>query len=403
MPSMTWDQIDSGIRKLAELGYIPYDQDRYRVGAFNAFPVLLESGIDFSKMTALEIGCGRGLKAVSFSKLFRNYVGVDLNAALIKDAEILKREFLASEFHPICANAMDVLADPKKFGLDGHPDFLVLYAVLEHTLPEERSSLIRLARTVVECGGAVLIAETPNRLIPYDAHTTGRHFLQSLPMDMARRYDQKKWPTSEAFSRAGAALSYHDFELDFLDGKHTGDLPFISTGWDANWIRNQPISPSEVWLNDYVTTANLKVSPAFTRFWIEGLLCSQPGIRRQVSTKPGSIITGEVRPAQVWWSNPTVLPKFFSGIRFGVGTGTSDREMILQFPEGANGTSVIRFDTGESHEIDIDKTRSEMRKPWHSATISRCTVPLGASKVQIKAKSGELAISACIVNEFGLS
>lgn len=400
MPSMTWDQIDSDIRKLAKLGYIPYDQDRYRVGAFNALPVLSESGLDFSMMTALEIGCGRGLKAISFSKLFRNYVGVDLNPALIKDAEILKREFSASKFHPFCANAMDVLADPKKFGLDDLPDCLVLYAVLEHTLPEERSNLIRLARTVIDRGGAVLIAETPNRLIPYDAHTTAAHFLQSLPIDMARKYNEKKWPTSEAFSRSGAALSYHDFELDYLDGEHTSNLPFITTGWDANWIRNQPIAPSEVWLNDYVATAKLKVSPAFTRFWIEGLLCSRSGTRRHVSTKPGKVIAGEIRPAETWWATPTVFPKFLHGIQIGIGTDLADREIIFQFPEKASGIAVVRFDTGESHEIDIDSVRSEMHRPWHSATITRFPVPLDASLVRIKSKRGELVISACVVNEF---
>ena len=47
----------------------------------------------------------------------------------------------------------------------GEVDVFLLYAVLEHLTVAERLAVLRLAREVVKPDGAIVVCETPNRLI----------------------------------------------------------------------------------------------------------------------------------------------------------------------------------------------------------------------------------------------
>ena len=107
----------------------------------------------------------------------------------------------------------------------------------------------------------MLIAETPNRLIPHDGHSTSLHFFQSLPTELAIAYidrsprqDAKAVASAadpvEALYRFGMGASYHEFELYFsgADGKTPS---IVSDGWDFWQAFDEPIRRDELALADY--------------------------------------------------------------------------------------------------------------------------------------------------------
>lgn len=67
----------------------------------------------------------------------------------------------------------------------GEIDVFLLYAVLEHLTVSERLAVMRLARELVKPGGAIVVCETPNRLIYFDHHTAQMPFFHLLPDELA--------------------------------------------------------------------------------------------------------------------------------------------------------------------------------------------------------------------------
>ncbi len=57
----------------------PYYLDRLSSAIFYRLPYLRSLGRDLSAMNVLELGCGRGLKAIPWSRVFRRYWGADLD------------------------------------------------------------------------------------------------------------------------------------------------------------------------------------------------------------------------------------------------------------------------------------------------------------------------------------
>jgi SAM-dependent methyltransferase len=79
----------------------------------------------------------------------------------------------------------------------GKFDFIVLYAVYEHLLPNDRKKLLQELWKMLEPGGLLFITETPYRYYPIEFHTTGLPLINYLPDRMAfaiaRRYCKKVW------------------------------------------------------------------------------------------------------------------------------------------------------------------------------------------------------------------
>jgi SAM-dependent methyltransferase len=110
-----------------------------------------------------------------------------------------------------------LLGGAKKF------DVVVLYAVLEHMLPYERAKLFDVIWSVLRPHGKVVIYETPNRLWPWDDHTTGLLLWSWLPPQWALRYG--KWRKRfthdtdlEHMYRQGYGVAYWEL-LKWLRGK----------------------------------------------------------------------------------------------------------------------------------------------------------------------------------------
>lgn len=82
-------------------------------------------------------------------------------------------------------------------------DAVVMSAVYEHLLPEERVALMPQLWSHLRPGGVLFLNQTPNRAFPIEVHTTKLPFINYLPDRMAcwmaRRFSRRvrareKWP-----------------------------------------------------------------------------------------------------------------------------------------------------------------------------------------------------------------
>jgi 2-polyprenyl-3-methyl-5-hydroxy-6-metoxy-1,4-benzoquinol methylase len=352
------------------------DYELSRVDSAERFfkPAIEKSGCVHAGMTALEIGCGKGLKATVFSDLVERYIGVDLNQSDIATAQqVATATGSKAEFY--VANGIEILRRPSSFGLKQDPDFLILYAVLEHLLPHERTEVFAAMRETVERGGTVFFAESPNRLIPFDSHSSQLHFAQSLPPELALRYVQqskhKTWKYSldkmgnnrEALYRSGLGLSYHDFELDLFP--NSSALPFAFTGWCSELLHHQPLQNDEEWLHGYFKNNNLDIHPAFSRYWLEGLI-SRKAKKIHCSTHIGRFDLEKSNSVEEWicWGHTNLIASSDkpAEIVFGVDNQRGEFELIVQLENRSRDHSI---ELSIDRQSTIVKIPGEEAKMWH--------------------------------------
>jgi 2-polyprenyl-3-methyl-5-hydroxy-6-metoxy-1,4-benzoquinol methylase len=262
--------------RIRELLPEAYYLDRLGSAIFYRMPWLLGLGKELSRLNVVEFGCGQGLKAIPWSRLFRSYLGVDLNAEVIDFARRLARHTRRPNLEFRAGNAADVVRHPQAFGITGRIDVVVLYAVVEHLTPPERKQVLGLCRDILQDGGLVILCETPNRLIPQDGHSTFLHFFQMLPPEIALEYI-KRSPRPDAVAavsdeeslyRWGQGVSYHEFDLWMSDA--AGRLPGILTdGWSHWPLCDNPLRRDELALNEYLHVHAPLAPPAFARFWLD--------------------------------------------------------------------------------------------------------------------------------------
>jgi 2-polyprenyl-3-methyl-5-hydroxy-6-metoxy-1,4-benzoquinol methylase len=170
----------------------------------------------------LEVGCGPGASTVAFAEQGALVTGVELEANNLKVANDRCRLYglRTSQFHVMNG------AEIGHLGLEGF-DFIIFSACLEHMTLKERLSALRPAWSRLKAGGLLVVAETPNRLWWYDAHTSLLPFFNWLPDDLAIEYSSRSnrhyfnelyhppidEPMRLNFSRWGRGVSYHEFEL----------------------------------------------------------------------------------------------------------------------------------------------------------------------------------------------
>jgi SAM-dependent methyltransferase len=142
----------------------------------------------FASKRLLDFGCGSGASASILGRWLRDteIVGVDLNEDYLGLAEARVRHHGLNSVRFLLSPAPDLL--PPEIGTF---DFISLSAVYEHLLPHERKTLLPLIWSVLRPGGVLFINQTPNRLYPFEGHTTGLPLLNYMPARLALRYARR--------------------------------------------------------------------------------------------------------------------------------------------------------------------------------------------------------------------
>ena len=133
---------------------------------------------DFRGKRLLDFGCGSGASTLWIGAMFpeTEVVGVELNPGSV---ELAQRVLAARRL----SNVRFLLSpDPKSLppGI-GSFDFVMLSAVYEHLLPEERRQVMPLVWSSVNYGGVLFVNQTPYRYFPYEHHSTELWFINYLP------------------------------------------------------------------------------------------------------------------------------------------------------------------------------------------------------------------------------
>ena len=161
---------------------------------------------DLAGKRILDFGCGSGASTMCLAKMFpeSDITGVELEGDLLKVAEgrLDFYEFKNVRF----------LHSPSATDLPeglGRFDLIVLSAVYEHLLPNERSAVMPRLWSLLNDDGILFLNQTPHRYFPLELHTTSLPLINYLPdgltLSAARRFSRRvdKNDSWEFLLRAG--------------------------------------------------------------------------------------------------------------------------------------------------------------------------------------------------------
>lgn len=132
----------------------------------------------------LDFGSGSGASSMVLARMFPDaaeIIGIDLNPDYVELAEHRAR-FYGVE------NQVSFLLSPSPTGAlpaADQFDYIVLSAVYEHLLPDERQKVLPQLWSHLVQSGLIFMTETPYRWFPHEGHTTGLPLLNFLPSQIA--------------------------------------------------------------------------------------------------------------------------------------------------------------------------------------------------------------------------
>lgn len=136
----------------------------------------------------LDFGCGGGASTIILGQQFAQteIVGIDLNARLLELGGKMAAYYRLGNVRFMASPSPDSLPDNL-----GKFDFVVLSAVFEHLLPDERRTLMAKLWRLLAPGGVMFINQTPYRYFPVETHTAGLPLINYLPDRLACWYAQR--------------------------------------------------------------------------------------------------------------------------------------------------------------------------------------------------------------------
>jgi SAM-dependent methyltransferase len=145
---------------------------------------------EFAGQRVLDFGCGAGASTVILNQLLpqSEIVGVELSDENLRIARA------RAAFHGLRRTTL--LVSPAGDCLPesiGRFHAIMLSAVFEHLLPNERQTLLPMLWRLLEPGGLLFLDETPERWFPFETHTSSLPFVNYLP-------DRLAAPFARAFS-----------------------------------------------------------------------------------------------------------------------------------------------------------------------------------------------------------
>jgi len=141
---------------------------------------------EFKGKRLLDFGCGSGASTMVLARMFPDttIVGVELEERLVSVAKMRAAHF--------GHNNLELLLSPDPSSLPpaiGEFDYVVLSAVYEHLLPNEREPILHQLWSVLKPGGILFLNQTPHIGFPIETHTTGGlPFINYLPDKLALLY-----------------------------------------------------------------------------------------------------------------------------------------------------------------------------------------------------------------------
>jgi SAM-dependent methyltransferase len=137
---------------------------------------------DFENKRSLDFGCGSGASSMILHRLFpqTEIVGVELDETLLRVAR-------ARAAHYQCTN-VKLLQSPAGSELPvgiGKFAWVILSAVYEHLLPDERLMIIPKIWDAIIDDGYLFLNMTPHRYFPIEHHTTGLPLINYMPDRLA--------------------------------------------------------------------------------------------------------------------------------------------------------------------------------------------------------------------------
>ena len=188
----------------------------------------LDSAMPLRGARILEIGCGTGSATVSLAEQGAKVTSLDVHAEALLAAQKRCQIHGLDDVRFVSENAENL----GSIFPTGSFDLILFFAVLEHMTLAERETALRAAWALLDKGQYLCLGETPNRLWPYDAHTSQLPFFNWLPDEIAFRYAQySPLPSLRTrfrvigdesmlrFRREGRGVSYHELDLA-LDGQY---------------------------------------------------------------------------------------------------------------------------------------------------------------------------------------
>jgi len=145
---------------------------------------VIQRYIDVRGRRVLDFGCGAGASSVVWGKMGAVVTGVEPDAQLVAAARLrIAEEGLQDTVSMLhCPDTAHLPFADESFQV------CIWNAVIEHIPPSHRAVYIRECWRILEPGGYWYLTETPNRLCPYDGHTTQLWGIPWLPLKLARRY-----------------------------------------------------------------------------------------------------------------------------------------------------------------------------------------------------------------------
>ena len=146
---------------------------------------------DFVGKRILDFGCGSGASTMLLAKMFpkSEIVGIELEKDLIQIARRRLQHYAFENVRfvesPIGTNVPDEL---------GSFDLIVLSAVYEHLLPDERKVVLPKLWSVLNANGVLFLNQTPHRWFPVELHTTSLPLINYLPDGLTLKASRKFSP-----------------------------------------------------------------------------------------------------------------------------------------------------------------------------------------------------------------
>ncbi len=256
---------------------------RMQMCQLNIIPWLEES-IELSSATILEIGAGQGSLTAPLLMAGAHVTALDIDSVFLEALKVRTRMMGLQEPDYIHA-APDWAVDCPENILAAirRVDVIVMYALLEHMTPMERVGLLKTLKAHSPPGCKIAIMEAPNRLAPWDWHTSLLTFADIIPDQLYQEALQRSPKASVANTlgalasqatdvdelglyRAGRGVSFHEFAIAF----GLESIEVLSDGYH-DYIRrirdrfNKPSAKFEEALIEIFLAQDPPIPPAFAR------------------------------------------------------------------------------------------------------------------------------------------